>query len=257
MTTPPGWYPDPGAPAQLRWWDGSRWSPHTAPLAGAPAPGGYPPWPYGPDPGRDLAGEARAGHYARLAVGVAAVLTAVDYVVVAAFFGGVLRRWRHEFALIGQNPNAQPRFTGASFTGGFLVIYPIGILALGAQILFIVWFYKAAEVGARAHIPARHAPGWAIAGFVVPIVNFWFPYQSAADLFPIGHPERRLAGQWWTWYLIQGFLTIPVMITAFFSTGVAVALAVVFSAVPVLTAISARRLIAAANAAHAELLAHT
>lgn len=129
MTTPPGWYPDPGAPAQLRWWDGSRWTPHTAPLAGAPARGGYPPWPYGPDPGRDLAGEARAGHYARLAVGVAAVLTAVDYVVVAAFFGGVLRRWRHEFALIGQNPNAQPRFTGASFTGGFLVIYPIGILA--------------------------------------------------------------------------------------------------------------------------------
>lgn len=31
QTTPPGWYPD-GSGAQ-RWWDGSRWTEHTAPLA--------------------------------------------------------------------------------------------------------------------------------------------------------------------------------------------------------------------------------
>jgi hypothetical protein len=37
---PPGWYPDPhGAPAQ-RWWDGTAWSAHTAPLPGYPAYGG-------------------------------------------------------------------------------------------------------------------------------------------------------------------------------------------------------------------------
>lgn len=23
-----GWYPDPGDPSQLRWWDGAAWSPH-------------------------------------------------------------------------------------------------------------------------------------------------------------------------------------------------------------------------------------
>ncbi|MFD3516470.1 DUF2510 domain-containing protein [Streptomyces sp. NPDC058657] len=37
MTTPPGWYQDPSAPAQERWWDGSAWSAHTR------APGGQEP----------------------------------------------------------------------------------------------------------------------------------------------------------------------------------------------------------------------
>jgi hypothetical protein len=29
-TTPPGWYPDPSGQARLRWWDGARWTEHSA-----------------------------------------------------------------------------------------------------------------------------------------------------------------------------------------------------------------------------------
>ncbi|ORT59966.1 DUF2510 domain-containing protein [Streptomyces sp. CB03238] len=29
MTTPPGWYPDPGNPAVEHWWDGAAWTGHT------------------------------------------------------------------------------------------------------------------------------------------------------------------------------------------------------------------------------------
>jgi hypothetical protein len=40
MTTPPptpaGWYPDPQAPGYQRYWDGSQWTEHVAPLVGAP-----------------------------------------------------------------------------------------------------------------------------------------------------------------------------------------------------------------------------
>ncbi|KOG76995.1 DUF2510 domain-containing protein [Streptomyces griseus] len=45
--TPPGWYPDTGAPGLERWWDGTAWTAHTRPLAAAPqAP--PPPAGYGP-----------------------------------------------------------------------------------------------------------------------------------------------------------------------------------------------------------------
>ncbi|WP_205474457.1 RDD family protein [Nocardioides sp. SYSU D00038] len=55
--TPGGWHPDPTQPGQLRWWDGTRWTEHTAPAAPpaaypastAPGPGPAPASsPYGP-----------------------------------------------------------------------------------------------------------------------------------------------------------------------------------------------------------------
>ena len=57
--TPPGWYPDPGAPAgvapHVRYWDGSRWTNHVQPAQGGPP--GPKPWhgPTTPD-GERLAG---------------------------------------------------------------------------------------------------------------------------------------------------------------------------------------------------------
>ncbi|MFE1578023.1 DUF2510 domain-containing protein [Streptomyces fradiae] len=38
MTTTPGWYPDPSAPAAERWWDGTAWTGHTRPAGGAAQP---------------------------------------------------------------------------------------------------------------------------------------------------------------------------------------------------------------------------
>ncbi|WP_217178856.1 G5 domain-containing protein [Streptomyces sp. AC495_CC817] len=44
MSTPsPAWFPDPENPNQLRWWDGSQWTPATAPLPVAPTAIAVPP----------------------------------------------------------------------------------------------------------------------------------------------------------------------------------------------------------------------
>jgi hypothetical protein len=34
------WYPDPGDPASLRWWDGHQWTPYTRPAVGEDAAAG-------------------------------------------------------------------------------------------------------------------------------------------------------------------------------------------------------------------------
>ncbi|WP_030589953.1 DUF2510 domain-containing protein [Streptomyces globisporus] len=55
--TPPGWYPDTGAPGLERWWDGTAWTAHTRPLAAdgsaphqPPAPAQSGPAGFGPPP---------------------------------------------------------------------------------------------------------------------------------------------------------------------------------------------------------------
>ena len=35
-SAPAGWYPDPNAMAQLRYWDGAQWTTHTSPVAAPP-----------------------------------------------------------------------------------------------------------------------------------------------------------------------------------------------------------------------------
>lgn len=100
MSSQPGWHPDPvppqpGQPAQLRYWDGSRWTEHTAPAQG-PAQGGPSPYAgqyaatqvYAPAGGGKATttpdGERLAGWWQRV---LAYVVDAIAVGVVAAIIG--------------------------------------------------------------------------------------------------------------------------------------------------------------------------
>jgi hypothetical protein len=50
-TTPAGWYPDSQNPGQQRYWDGTQWTEHFAPIASAPAPAAVPIAAQAPAPG--------------------------------------------------------------------------------------------------------------------------------------------------------------------------------------------------------------
>lgn len=235
----PGWYPDPFANG-LRWWDGRTWTGHTA-----PATSGF----YQLDPHKDLRDEHVAARRASIAVVVAAVIGAVDEFVAAFVFGDYLHK------LFVETTTVNGVVTPPPTPGGVIAAEYIGVAGYVAQVFVMIWLYRAAKFARNAGLPARRDPVWAVLGFIIPIVNFWFPYQLAADSFAHGDPRRRLAGWWWTWYLISIAFALAVAIASAFSTAAGVIVAVLGAAVYALSATYAWRMIAAVGAAHGELLA--
>ncbi|MGJ5671692.1 DUF2510 domain-containing protein (plasmid) [Rhodococcus aetherivorans] len=75
MNQPAGWYPDPGDPSLVRYWDGTRWSPRTAPKFSTP-----PPPPRRPQP---TAKEERNGKLLAAGFGLLAILGLVVAAVVS------------------------------------------------------------------------------------------------------------------------------------------------------------------------------
>lgn len=235
----PGWYPDPFG-SGLRWWDGRTWTAHTAPIAS-----GF----YRLDPHRDLEAEQSAGHRAAVAVVAAAVIGALSEVIAAFAFGSYVR------SVFDAARNIDGTFTQPPTPAGVVGGEWVGIVGFVAQVFLIIWLYRAARFARNAGLPARRDPVWAVLGFFIPIVNFWFPYQVAADSFPYGHPDRRLAGWWWTWYLISTLFPFVVVVASVFSTPAGVVVALVGACAYALSAVYARRMIAAIGAAHEQLLA--
>ena len=95
----PGWYPEPGRPGELRWWDGSTWTDHRMPATAPPPPAvasgavfGAPPAPPAAmpklRPDGTLRGPSRRASLAVLLAGIA-LLVVVASVVVPGFLDAV------------------------------------------------------------------------------------------------------------------------------------------------------------------------
>ena len=130
-----------------------------------------------------------------------------------------------------------------------------GLGLLAVQILFLVWMYRAAVLARNLGLPARHSPGMAVGGFIIPIVNLWFPYQSVVDMFPPGHPDRGLVLRWWLLWLGLGVAGAAVVFASLASLWVGLALALLGGGLAWLAAQAARRVVERVGAVHAELVA--
>jgi hypothetical protein len=234
--TPPGWYPDPGQPSALRWWDGTAW---TSRVAG-PAVGGQAP--------ADLGEEAVCGRRARIALLVAVPSQILGLVA----FRVQVRELLDHLPDLDNGTGARPSFA----TGGWAVPMQLsGAVGIIAGVLFLLWFARSAANSQALGLPARRDPGAGVAGFLVPVINLWWPYQSTCDLFPPEDGHRSLVLRWFLLWMAGGFLgSIFSFVSLLLPGWEGWLLIAVPAALTALAALSARHVIAEVLASH-EVLA--
>ena len=87
-----------------------------------------------------------------------------------------------------------------------LVVARIGLLV--TEIAFLAWLRRALDNAESAGMERRYGGAWFFWGWIVPVVNFWIPFQLMDDLLRAsrpGWPHRRktwLPLAWWiSWML--------------------------------------------------------
>jgi hypothetical protein len=131
--------------------------------------------------------------------GLAIVLRVVLAVVVAAIAARLAIQWLSLGSAHWRRTFIDLRLDGA-------VDITIFVWSIG----FVVWFRRA-RINAEGHgYRQRRARGWAFWGWLIPIVNLWFPFQIMGDIWRAGLPEAKrrktawLPALWWTCWLLSG-----------------------------------------------------
>jgi Domain of unknown function (DUF4328)/Protein of unknown function (DUF2510) len=249
---PPGWYRDPYAPALLRWWDGLRWAHDTRPMPGQVArPLSAPPTP------AYLASTERAGRWAMLTWAPILVLySALAGWALSSFLRVVVAYTGELSRAIEENrpePPPPPPMGGAT-TAGVLLSAVGGLLLWIPLVLLVLWTYRSAVAAAGLGLPAEHEPAWAIAGWIVPVISFWFPYQSIRDCLPPGHQARRDVLRWWLGHLASGLVGPGLILLALAGAAAYVAGLVVLVALVAATTVFGLRVVRAIDEEHRKLL---
>lgn len=84
----------------------------------------------------------------------------------------------------------------------------LGLGQLAAVVLVLIWFYQARGNAAWSDWPQRLARPWAIWGWFVPVIFFWFPVRIMAGIWRASQPpadrEKPMVtvAAWWSCWLL-------------------------------------------------------
>jgi Protein of unknown function (DUF2510) len=171
--TTPGWYPDPNAPGQQRWWDGQQWTDHTsaAPRAAAGAPARD----AGPYPG------------ARVVVAVVAAVCLLLMIV------GSVGTW----ASVESTGRIHVTATKNGTDGDGVIIIVLAVLALTPLAL---WALRVGPPAARLAL-AGVVGFFALVAVVVAIVDL-IDIDNTADVPTILSTTLDVSSGWGLWLVL-------------------------------------------------------
>lgn len=260
-----GWYADPAGSGGLRWWDGDAWTQETRSAFGEPMPpGAVPPMASGPASSFAPAGyapsagalrledERKSGNFLKRVLPLGVLGYSVSVFVSAYTFNTAMKNFDNAMKASARGTTSSTALSGSQLTAS-LISQLASFVVMGVGVVFLVWFYRALVNAQAVGLPLRRSPGWGVAGFIIPIVNYWFPYQSGCDLFPLDHPGRRIVGRWWAFWLTAQLSTVAVLFASFASVGLAMVLAAGVVLLYIGAYFHAREMIDAAMAVHDEL----
>jgi Domain of unknown function (DUF4328)/Protein of unknown function (DUF2510) len=158
----------------------------------------------------------------------------VVYLYVVVIGIGMLQAWASSanFRLFFHNVRIQEQIGGPvpqyhqSPTSSRLSLLSLAVAAV-YYVLFLIWQYRAAQTARTMALPARRSPTLGIISWFIPVVNFWFPYQSIRDCLPPGDPGRQVVARMWTFFIATLVMDIATAVTAVVGSPIAFALAVV------------------------------
>ncbi|MGQ4718579.1 DUF4328 domain-containing protein [Streptomyces anulatus] len=92
------------------------------------------------------------------------------------------------------------------------------VFYLATGIVYVCWLYRLRD-NAEVFAPGthRHGRSWTGWGWIVPVVNLWFPRRITLDIWEASHPAgphapdrpgHGLINLWWGFWLAQGFISL-------------------------------------------------
>lgn len=255
----PGWYHDPDLAASagaLRWWDGRQWTGHRM----APGPPGMP----GAQPGdggamatasRVPAHAGKNGRLGQLAMLVNVVIGVIVLPLVAYTLSAAYSDFVHFIGEVQDAPPDQVPPVPGSVLAATLVLLVAGPLNWVALGMLMFWSYRSATAAAALRIPSRQDPMWAIIGWIIPVLSYWYPYLVVRDCLPADHPWRRIVGWWWAGYLVSSGGLLYLIPAALVGTTPFLAAMTVHVVVTVLTDRTGARIAQTIDLAHQNAMA--
>jgi hypothetical protein len=109
--------------------------------------------------------------------------------------------------------STEPRLVMASGSGAYRLVSSLGILAeVGVWVVTAIWLTRVRQ-NALVLRPGgqRRSESWVWLGWVIPVVNLWFPKQIVDDTLAAGAAvtgrPRPGTGLWWTAWIVMSLLT--------------------------------------------------